>query len=188
MAQLTDALVSVTGDLGSARIRAVFEDAGVRGWLHAIALDDPESTIAVDADDVVPMASVYKLPLLAGFCRLVDLGEVDPRERLTLDPSTRTAGPTGLSLFADPVTLSLRDLAVSMMTVSDNASADALLDVVGLPRLAELAEVLRPATDLGTTRDRGQPASPATPDRRGQSGRGPRRTRGQRPDRSGRGL
>ena len=59
---------------------------------------------------------------------------------MTLDPSTRTAGPTGLSLFADPVTVSLRDLAVSMMTVSDNASADALLDVVGLRRLAGLLE------------------------------------------------
>ena len=36
--------------------------------------------------------------------------------------------------------MSLRDLAVSMMTVSDNASADALLDLVGLRRLAELLE------------------------------------------------
>ena len=124
----------------NARIRTVFEDAGVRGWLHAGALDEPEQTVSVDADDVVPLASVYKLPLLAGFCRLIDLGEVDPRERVTLDPSTRTDGPTGLSLFADPVTASLRDLAVSMMTVSDNASADALLDVVGIRRLAELLE------------------------------------------------
>ncbi|WP_406048750.1 serine hydrolase [Kribbella sp. NBC_00889] len=124
----------------SARIRAVFEDAGVRGWMHAVALDSPDSTVEVDADTVVPMASVYKVPLLAGFCRLVDLGEVDPRRQLTLDPSTRTAGPTGLSILADPVTMSLRDLAVSMMTVSDNASADALLDVVGLQRLAELLE------------------------------------------------
>jgi beta-lactamase class A len=124
----------------NARIRAVFEDAGVRGWLHAVALDDPESTVEVDADGIVPLASVYKLPLLAGFCRLVDLGEIDPRERFTLDPSTKTGGPTGLSTFADPVTASLRDLALSMMTVSDNASADALLDVVGLRRLAELLE------------------------------------------------
>jgi beta-lactamase class A len=122
----------------NARIRAVFEDAGVRGWLHAVALDAPEATVAVDADGVVPMASVYKLPLLAGFCRLVDLGELDPRAQLTLDPAERTAGPTGLSALADPVTMSLRDLAVSMMTVSDNASADALLGLVGLPRLAEL--------------------------------------------------
>jgi beta-lactamase class A len=124
----------------NARIRGVFEDAGVRGWLHAVSLDDPDATVEVDADDVVPMASVYKLPLLAGFCRLVDQGEVDPRARVTLDPSTRTDGPTGLSLFADPVTASLRDLALSMMTVSDNASADALLDVVGVRRLASLLE------------------------------------------------
>lgn len=120
----------------NARIRTVFEDAGVRGWLHAVALDEPESTVQVDADGIVPLASVYKLPLLAGFCRLVDLGELDPRQQLTLDPSARTAGPTGLSAFADPVTVSLRDLALSMMTVSDNASADALLDLVGLRRLA----------------------------------------------------
>ncbi|TDW18919.1 serine hydrolase [Kribbella kalugense] len=124
----------------NARIRAVFDDAGVRGWLHAVALDEPESTVEVDADGIVPLASVYKLPLLAGFCRLVDLGEVDPRERITLDPSAKTEGPTGLSMFADPVTVSLRDLALSMMTVSDNASADALLDIVGLRRLAGMLE------------------------------------------------
>ncbi len=124
----------------NARIRAVFEDAGVRGWLHAVALDAPDSTVDLDADTVVPMASVYKLPLLVGFCRLIDDGELDPRQRLTLDPSTRTPGPTGLSLLADPVTMSLRDLAVSMMTVSDNAAADALLDVVGLERLADLLQ------------------------------------------------
>ncbi|MDX3005949.1 class A beta-lactamase-related serine hydrolase [Kribbella solani] len=124
----------------NARIRAVFEDVGARGWLHAVALDDPESTVEVDADGIVPLASVYKLPLLAGFCRLVDLGAVDPRQQLTLDPAVKTAGPTGMSLFADPVTASLRDLALSMMTASDNASADALLDIVGLRRLAEILE------------------------------------------------
>jgi beta-lactamase class A len=124
----------------NARIRGIFEDAGVRGWMHAISLEDPQASVELDADVVVPLASVYKLPLLAGFCRLVDLGELDPRERVTLEPSARTAGPTGLSAFADPVTVSLRDLALSMATVSDNASADALLDIVGLRRLAEILE------------------------------------------------
>lgn len=122
----------------SARIRAVFDDAGARGWLHATPLDRPDESVEVDADVVVPLASVYKLPLLAGFCRLVDQGELDPREQLTLLPEARTPGPTGLSILADPVTMSLRDLAVSMMTVSDNAAADALLDKVGLDRLAIL--------------------------------------------------
>ncbi|WP_427886098.1 serine hydrolase [Kribbella sp. GL6] len=124
----------------------MFDDAGVRGWLHAVALDEPDATVEVDADGIVPLASVYKLPLLAGFCRLVDRGELDPRRQLTLDPAIKTSGPTGLSTFADPVTASLRDLALSMMTLSDNASADALLDLVGLPRLAAIL------TDLGLRR------------------------------------
>jgi beta-lactamase class A len=124
---------------GGSAIRALFEDVGARGWLHAVRLDlnAAEAEVAVDADDSVPMASVYKLPLLAAFCELVDAGELDPRQQLTLQPEGRTPGPTGLSIFADPVTLSLRDLAVSMMSVSDNAAADALLDVVGLERLAD---------------------------------------------------
>ncbi|MEU8223465.1 serine hydrolase [Kribbella sp. NPDC048915] len=124
----------------NARIRSIFDDAGVRGWMHAVSLDDPDATVEHDADVVVPLASVYKLPLLAGFCRLVDEGELDPRERVTIDPADKTDGPTGLSLFADPVTVSLRDLALSMATVSDNASADALLDIVGLRRLATIIE------------------------------------------------
>lgn len=123
-----------------ARIRGVFEDAGVRGWLHASPIDRPSESIEVDADGVVPLASVYKLPLFTGFCRLVDEGRLDPREQLTLLPEARTPGPTGLSLLADPVTLSRRDLAVMMMTVSDNAAADALLDEVGLDRLATILD------------------------------------------------
>jgi beta-lactamase class A len=122
----------------ASRIRAVFEDAGARGWLHATPLDRPEDTVEIDADVIVPMASVYKLPLLAGFCRLVDDGVIDPREQIRVEPADRTAGPSGLSILADPVTMSLRDLAVSMMTVSDNAAADVLLDKVGRDHLAHL--------------------------------------------------
>lgn len=124
----------------NARIRAVFDDAGARGWLHAVALDRPNGTVELDPDVVVPMASVYKLPLLAAFCRLVDDKELDPRAQLTLDPSARIPGPTGLSILADPVTMSLRDLAVCMMALSDNASADALLNQVGVERLSELLQ------------------------------------------------
>jgi beta-lactamase class A len=130
------------------RIRAIFEDAGVRGWLHATPLDRQDESIEIDSDAVVPLASVYKLPLLVGFCQLVDQGRLDPREQVTLLPEARTPGPTGLSLLADEITISRRDLAVLMMTVSDNAAADALLDHVGLDRLAT---ILR---DFGLTRTR----------------------------------
>jgi beta-lactamase class A len=43
-------------------------------------------------------------------------------------------------VFSDPATLSLRDLALLMVTVSDNAAADVLFDAVGVERVgAEMA-------------------------------------------------
>jgi beta-lactamase class A len=122
----------------TSRIRAAFEDAGARGWLHAVSLEHPEQSVDLDPDVVLPIASVYKLPLLAAFCHLVDSGELDPRQQLTLQPADRIPGATGLSILRDPVTMSLRDLATMMMAVSDNAAADALLNQVGVDRLSQL--------------------------------------------------
>ncbi|MFC4945962.1 serine hydrolase [Pseudonocardia sp. GCM10023141] len=118
-------------------ITATFADAGVQGWLHAVALGAPAREVGVGPDEPVVMASVYKLPLLVAFCRRVDAGELDPREPVTVAPEGRTAGATGLSLMRDTVTMSWRDLAFSMITVSDNAAADVLLERVGLAYLHE---------------------------------------------------
>ncbi|MFV0127077.1 serine hydrolase [Streptomyces sp. HMX112] len=112
-------------------IREMFDDAGVRGWLHVAELHRPSAHVAVDPGEPVPMGSVYKVPLMVAFCRLADAGLVDPRMPLTLEPSDRVAGPTGLSLLRDPVTMSLRDLVVLMMSISDNTAAHAVLRVVG---------------------------------------------------------
>lgn len=59
-------------------IRGLFADAGVRGWLHVAELRRPAAYVAVDPDEAVPVGSVYKMPLMAAFCRLVDAGAVDP--------------------------------------------------------------------------------------------------------------
>jgi beta-lactamase class A len=129
-------------------IRRTFADAGVHGRLHAMPLGGPAREVGVDPDEPVVMASVYKLPLLVAFCRLVDAGGLDPREQVTVDPSGRTTGPTGLSIMRDPVTMSWRDLACSMIAVSDNAAADVLLRRVGLDHVNEAL------SDLGLERTR----------------------------------
>jgi beta-lactamase class A len=129
-------------------IRRTFADAGVHGRLHAAPIGGPAREIGVDPDEPVVMASVYKLPLLVALCRRVDAGEIDPRERVTVHPTERTAGPTGLSAMRDPVTMSWRDLACSMIAVSDNTAADVLLRRVGL------AHVNETLSDLGLERTR----------------------------------
>ncbi|MBF6288972.1 serine hydrolase [Nocardia cyriacigeorgica] len=135
-----------TGEITD-RIRAVFADAGCTGWLHARRCGSP-AEISVDAHDRVVIASVYKLVLLVAFCRRVDAGLIDPRAPLTVYPADCTPGPTGIAALHDPVTMSRRDLATSMMTVSDNAAADVLLGEIGLGAVEELL------TELGLTETR----------------------------------
>ncbi|MGL5861647.1 MAG: serine hydrolase, partial [Phycicoccus sp.] len=74
---------------------------------------------------------VYKLAVAARWADLADAGELDPTERLVLTPTDRTPGPTGLSGLLDVVEMSARDVVRSMLTVSDNAAADHVLDLVG---------------------------------------------------------
>lgn len=137
-------------------LRALFTEVGVTGWVHARRIGvDAADDIDLDADEPVVMASVYKLPLLVAFCRAIDDGVTDPRVMVTLDPADRTPGATGISAMSDPVTASWRDLARSMIVVSDNAAGDALLDEVGLDRVRSTLDALGLAATRieGGTRD-----------------------------------
>jgi beta-lactamase class A len=112
------------------RIEAEFRSAGVTGWLHVADIDTGRE-VAVGAAEPVVLASVFKLPLLVAFHRQAAAGVLDPAEQVTLRPQDRTAGPTGVSALLDEVRMSLRDLTCLMITVSDNAAADTVLDRVG---------------------------------------------------------
>ena len=112
-------------------LRGMFDDAGVRGWLHVAELHRPSARVTVDPDEQLPMGSVYKIPVMVAFCRLAEAGLIDPVRRVTLEPGERVPGPTGISILRDAVTMSLRDMVVLMMTISDNTSADAVLRAVG---------------------------------------------------------
>ncbi|NDL57313.1 serine hydrolase [Phytoactinopolyspora mesophila] len=138
-----------------AKIERSFQDAGVFGCLHATDLHDRSREVSFQADEQVVLASVFKLPLAVAFARMVDAGEIDPLATTTFDPAQRTPGSTGIAAMTDPVTLSWRDAVRSMMTVSDNAAADALFDLVGASRIsAMLADIGLTATRVvGGTRD-----------------------------------
>ncbi|MFE0425254.1 serine hydrolase [Streptomyces sp. NPDC058953] len=113
------------------RIRSVFADAGVTGWLHALDLTTG-AEVAVAADTLVSTASVHKLCLAVTVQRFADDGRLDPDAQVESDPADRTPGPTGLSMLRGPVRMSVRDLLAMALTVSDNAAADLLIDRVGL--------------------------------------------------------
>ncbi|MFC4011499.1 serine hydrolase [Nonomuraea purpurea] len=110
---------------------ALFRAAGVTGWLFASDIDSGRE-LGHGADEPLPTASMFKVPLLMAFCRQADAGLLDPAERVTVTEADRVSGPTGISAMLDDVTISLRDMAYLMIAVSDNSSADKLLARVGL--------------------------------------------------------
>lgn len=115
------------------RIRDTLRHAGATGWVHAVPIvAAPNREVAVGADELVVMASVYKLPLLVALCARFADGSLDPAAAVRVRPADGSPGPTGIATFLDPVTLSWRDLAASMIAVSDNAAADVILGEVGL--------------------------------------------------------
>jgi beta-lactamase class A len=113
----------------NATLEAIFHQAACVGALHVRRLADG-SEVELCADALWMAASVIKVPIGLEFYAQVQEGRLDPCQPVTLNPADRTPGPTGISIAADPVTMSLRDLCVAMLTISDNAATDAVLAAV----------------------------------------------------------
>lgn len=132
------------GAITADAIGQAFEQAGVTGWLHAVDIDTG-AEVGVGADEPVALASVAKLPILVALHRAADAGRVRLDDHVKVG-ADRTAGVAGLGAMHDEARLSLQDLALLMITISDNAAADAVADRVGLD------VVQRTVDDLGLTR------------------------------------
>jgi beta-lactamase class A len=114
-------------------IAATFDAVGARGFVHARDIGPAAGNAAgvdLDADHPVCAASVIKIVFAVAFARAVAFGRLDPRTRLEVPAELRLGG-SGTAGFADPALLSLRDLALLMMTVSDNAATDLVYAQVG---------------------------------------------------------
>lgn len=109
------------------QIASLFAGAEVSGYLHAVDVSSG-SSVALASDAPVVLASVFKIGVLVELFRRADAGEIDLSEPVVVPVDRRTEGPFGLSVMHDPVTMSWRDLAWLMMSVSDNAATDIICD------------------------------------------------------------
>lgn len=114
-------------------------------FAHAINIDTG-AQVGIHSDEGVVTASVFKVPVLTAYVRSVAAGQLDPMARLTISAGSGTRGGTGLSVFSDDAEWSLRDVATSMITVSDNAATDIVMGMVGLE------PINRAMADLGLDR------------------------------------
>src|SRR5512135_1791889 len=104
-------------------IEAIFAQAGCAGTLCVQPVDG-SAEVALRAGEVMTPASVVKVQIALEAETWFAEGRLDPREPVTIGAANRTFGPVGMSLFDDDAVISLRDLVVLMLTISDNAATD----------------------------------------------------------------
>ncbi|MFD7063501.1 serine hydrolase [Streptomyces sp. NPDC059906] len=121
-------------------LSSTFAHAGVEGFVHVRDIDTG-AEFGHRADSRVVLASVFKIPIVLEYARQTAAGQLDAAGRHTVTAAYRVGG-SGTDGCLFDVEMSARDLAFMMMTISDNAATDLLLDVVGLDRVrATLAEL-----------------------------------------------
>lgn len=132
---------------------ALFADAGYRGMLSVLDVDGP-GRVEVRAHEQAYAASAFKVAVgLELLCQGAD-GELDLGDPVRLAPGERTFGGQGLCLFAHEAEVSLRDLGMLMLTISDNTATDAVIRRVGSGRVnARLAALGLAHTDFACTID-----------------------------------
>ena len=90
----------------------------------------------VNADDLYPMASCFKVPVMVEVMRRVDAGALRLDDRLTLTEADKSPGSTLIHCH-EGLRPSVRDLLYLMITLSDNTATDMLWRLVGLGSVNE---------------------------------------------------
>lgn len=99
--------------------------------LMAIDLKSGES-ISLNADLVFTQASAIKVPILMEVYKQAKENKFALSDIRPLLPSNIVAGSGILNVMVDPVNLSIRNLCVLMIGLSDNSATNTLIELVGM--------------------------------------------------------
>lgn len=117
------------------------ETPGVMG-IAVLDLTTGESA-GVNRDLVFPQGSSIKIPILLELYRQAELGTLRLEERITVRRAQMVGGSGVLQAFGDGTSeVSLRDLAVLMIVLSDNTATNLLIDRIGMDSVTRSMERL----------------------------------------------
>lgn len=89
------------------------------------------ATIFINPDRPFPTASVFKIPVLVELVLQAEEGRLRLDETVTVKEALKSPGSGVLKELTSEPTLSLADLAMLMIIISDNTATDILVDRVG---------------------------------------------------------
>ena len=106
-------------------------------WTCAITELASGERIAIGEDAVMPAASLIKVPVLVSLYQAVEDGRVRLEDRTTYEEQHRVLGSGVLSRLSYGVEMTVRDAAVLMIIISDNAATNMVIDMMGVDYVNE---------------------------------------------------
>ena len=106
-------------------------------WTCALTDLGADQHVGVDEDEVMPTASLIKVPILVALYQAVEERRVRLDDRLSYQPEHRVLGSGVLSRLSYGVEMSVRDAAVLMIIISDNAATNIVIDLMGVDYVNE---------------------------------------------------
>lgn len=112
-------------------IRELIEESPALTGLAAVDLSSGE-TFSFNAGMVFPQASAIKIPILMEVYKQAHEGKFALSNLREVSPRVTVGGSGILRSMEDPVSLSIRNLCVLMICLSDNTATNSLIDLVGM--------------------------------------------------------
>ncbi len=126
---------------GLARLEADLRAAGEKytgRWTCAVTDVRTGDHIAIDEDEVMPTASLIKVPILVGLYDAVHEGRLRLDDRTTYEEVHNCRGSGVLQHMTPGASMTVRDAAMLMIIISDNAATNMCIDLAGLQQLNDL--------------------------------------------------
>ncbi len=92
---------------------------------------ESDTRLDVNGDEPFPMASAFKIPILATACRQLAEGLISLDSRVPLRDEDKSLGSGILPFFEAGLEPSVRDLLTLMIIISDNSATDIMVDYLG---------------------------------------------------------
>ncbi len=119
------------------RIRQYIADSDTHMGVALRHIESGEE-IMIDADMIVPLASVVKIPVIIAAFEWLRQDRFRLADRWTLHVDTKSLGSGILRDLDDGLNLTVKDLLVLMTIVSDNTATDMLMKRIGLQNIDDL--------------------------------------------------
>ncbi len=112
------------------RIQAIITEADIEAGVAVWHIESGRR-LDVDGDVPFPMASTFKIPILATACKQLADGAISLDTRMPLADEDKSMGSGILPYFESGLEPTVRDLLTLMIIISDNTATDIMVDYLG---------------------------------------------------------